>query len=247
MKAEEKLHTDKIQAESLKNTTLEEQKIAEEKQFTDTINTLDPLYYYNKDFKKFSLQMAFTEQTPYMNALANEIANHLKTLGIDIQITTLATEDLQTIIAKGDKQYSLLLTGINLGLFDYNIFPFFHSGQAEKGFNFAKIKNIPLDILLEKLKSTQLNTESLKFIQSQIIDILKQENIFMPLYSPYNTLYLDKTLKQIPSVPVIPYSSSLYDVTENMYIKESLEFQWDNKSLDGFINWLKIHSPFIYK
>jgi len=73
------------------------------------------------------------------------------------------------------KQYSMILTGINLGLFDYNIFPFLHSGQAEKGFNFAKLKNIALDILLEKLKSSQLNSDSLKYVESQILEILKKK------------------------------------------------------------------------
>lgn len=101
--------------------------------------------------------------------------------------------------------------------------------------------------MLEKLKSSQLNSDSLKFIQSQILEILKKENVFMSLYSPYNTLYLDKTLKQIISVPVLPYSSSLYDISENMYVKESLDFKWNNKNMSGFIDWVKKHSPFIYE
>jgi ABC-type transport system substrate-binding protein len=158
-------------------------------------------------------------------------------------MTPLSTEDLQTIISKGEKQYSMILTGINLGLFDYNIFPFLHSGQAEKGFNFAKLKNITLDILLEKLKSSQLNSESLKYLQSQILDILKKENVFLPLYSPYNSYFIDKNLKQFKSVPVLPYSSSLYDTAENIYLKEQFTIKYEDKSISGMIDWLKKYSP----
>jgi hypothetical protein len=124
---QEKLHTDKLQSERTNTLAQEEKKAADDKSFTEKVKPLDPAYYYNKDLKKFSLQIAYTEQTPYMKTLATELENHIKTLGIDVQITTLTTEDLQTIITKGEKQYSMILTGINLGLFDYNIFPFFHS------------------------------------------------------------------------------------------------------------------------
>ncbi len=124
---QEKAHTDKLQSEKTNTLAQEEKKAADEKSFAEKVKPLDPAYYYNKDLKKFSLQIAFTEQTPYMERLAIEIASHIKTLGIDVEITTLATENLQTIITKGEKQYSMILTGINLGLFDYNIFPFFHS------------------------------------------------------------------------------------------------------------------------
>lgn len=137
----------------------------------------------------------------------------------------------------------MILTGINLGLFDYNIFPFLHSGQAESGFNFAKLKNLALDILLEKLKSSQLNSESLKYLQSQILSILKKENVFVPLYSPYNILFIDKNLKQTKTVPVLPYSSLLYDIGENMYLKEEFTINFKDKSVKGLIDWLKKYSP----
>lgn len=137
----------------------------------------------------------------------------------------------------------MILTGINLGLFDYNIFPFLHSGQAEKGFNFAKLKNIALDILLEKLKSSQLNSDSLKYVESQILEILKKENAFVPLYSPYNTFFADKSIKQLKTAPVLPYSSSLYDIGENMYTKEKLTMKLEGKNFGGLVSWIKAHAP----
>ncbi|MDD5198075.1 MAG: ABC transporter substrate-binding protein [Candidatus Gracilibacteria bacterium] len=243
--AKEKEYAIKLQSEKNNSAVLEQKQTEEKKTLTEKIEPLDSLYYYDKNLKKFSLQFVYTKQTPYMETLATEIARHFKTLGIDVQITPLSTEDLQTIISKGEKQYSMILTGINLGLFDYNIFPFLHSGQAEKGFNFAKLKNITLDILLERLKSSQINSDSLKFIQSQILEILKKENVFVPLYSPHNTFFIDKNLKQLRTAQVLPYSSSLYDIGENMYLKEEFTIKFEGKNIGGLIDWLKKHSPLV--
>ncbi len=223
--------------------TTETKKPDESTTLTASLATLDPVSYYDKNLRKFSLQFVYTKQTPYMESLAQEIATRLKTLGIDVQVTPLSTEDLQTIITKGEKQYSMILTGINLWIFDYNIFPFLHSWQAEKGFNFAKLKNLALDILLERLKSSQLNSDSLKVLQTQVLDILKKENVFVPLYSPYNSFFIDKNLKQLKTATVLPYSSSLFDVGENMYLKEKFTIKFGGKSMDWMLSWLKKYSP----
>ena len=63
-----------------------------------------------------------------------------------------------------------------------------------------------------------------------MLDILKKENVFVPLYSPYNIFFIDKNLKQLKIAPVIPYSSSLYDTTENMYLKEKLTMKFEGKN-----------------
>ncbi len=242
---QQKIYTESLLKEKISNLAQEEKKINENQNILAKIAPLDGNYYYNKNLEKFSLAFAYTQQVPYMKNLATEIANRLKTLGVDVVIKTLSTDDLQTIISKGEKQYSMILTGINLGLFDYNIFPFLHSWQAEKGFNFAKLKDIGLDILLERLKSSQFNSDSLKIIESQILEILKKDNVFAPLYSPYNTLYVDKNLKQFNISPVLPYSSSIYDLGENSYLKEQFTIQFAWKSLLWFMEWMKQHTPII--
>lgn len=221
----------------------EKKKADEKKALLQKIEPLDPNFFYDKNLKKFSITLAYTKQAPYMEPLTQELQTYWGKFGIDIRTAVLENEDLSNIISKGEKQYSMILTGINLGLFDYNIFPFFHSGQAEKGFNFSKIKNISLDILLEKLKSSQLNSESLKFIQSQILDILRKENVVAALYSPYNTYFIDRNLKQTSPGAVLPYSSSLYSVSEHTYIKESRLIKFENKNMPGFIQWIKKYTP----
>lgn len=109
-----KEYNEKSQAEK-NNTLAQEAKIAEEKKaLAAKIAPLDAAYYYNKDLKKYSFTFVYTKQTPYMETLATEIATHMKTFGMDIQTTFLTTENLQSIISKGEKQYSMILTGINL-------------------------------------------------------------------------------------------------------------------------------------
>ncbi len=137
----------------------------------------------------------------------------------------------------------MILTGINLGLFDYNIFPFFHSGQAEKGFNFSKTKNVTLDILLERLKSSQMNSESLKHIEEEILTLLGKENVVFTLYSPYNSFFIDKSLKQVKTVNVIPYSSSIYDIGSSLYTREKRMIDFSKKGIFAFISWIMANSP----
>jgi len=76
----EKEYEARIQEEKTKALDLEQKKTEENNTITAKIAPLDPLYYYDKNLKRFSLQFVFTEQTPYMEVLATEIANHIKTL-----------------------------------------------------------------------------------------------------------------------------------------------------------------------
>ena len=104
----------KLKNEQALLVSQEAKKTEEDKSLISKMAPLDGTYYYNRDLKKFSLAFVYTKQVPYMEKLAAEIADHLKKLGIDVQTTVLSTDDLQTIISKGEKQYAMILTGINL-------------------------------------------------------------------------------------------------------------------------------------
>lgn len=80
MEAKEKEYATKLQLERNNSVVQEQKKIEEKKTLTEKIEPLDPLYYYDKNLKKFSLDFVYTKQTPYMEALATEIARHFKTL-----------------------------------------------------------------------------------------------------------------------------------------------------------------------
>lgn len=228
------------------NTALEETKKAQEKKaLTAKIASLDPAYYYNRDLKKMNIHLSYTNQSSSFDfvAVTKEISSALTSIGIETTTQELNTDDIQKIVSAGEKNYDVILTGINLGLFDYNIFPFFHSGQAEKGFNFSKIKNVTLDILLERLKSSQMNSESLKHIETEILTLLGKENVVFTLYSPYNSFFIDKSLKQVKTVNVIPYSSSIYDIGSSIYTREKRLVDFSKKGIFAFISWIRANSP----
>ncbi|MDP2103563.1 MAG: hypothetical protein Q8K26_01420, partial [Candidatus Gracilibacteria bacterium] len=228
------------------NNTVEEAKKNQEKKVLEAkIAALDPAYYYNRDLKKMTIHLSYTNQSSSFDfvAVTGEIKSSLKLLGIDMIVKELNTEDIQKIVSNGEKNYDMILTGINLGLFDYNIFPFFHSGQAEKGFNFSKTKNVTLDILLERLKSSQMNSESLKHIEEEILTLLGKENVVFTLYSPYNSFFIDKSLKQVKTVNVIPYSSSIYDIGSSLYTREKRMIDFSKKGIFAFISWIIANSP----
>jgi ABC-type oligopeptide transport system substrate-binding subunit len=142
------------------------------------------------------------------------------------------------MITKWEKDYDILITGINLGLFEYNIAPFFHSGQAKTGYNFSKLKNLALDTLLEDIKSHQLDNDRLRAVKSQILEILKNEAVIKTFYSPYNIVYIDRNLKNTSFVENIPYAYCVYDTIRNAYIKEKREMVTNNKNLFNYIQWI---------
>ena len=112
--------------------------------------------YYSKDGKPLTLKLAYVELSPEIPAMAESVAASLESVGISVTKEAIGAEDFQTVIKEGKKDYDLLVTGVNLGLMGYNVFPFFHSGQSQVGFNFTKVKNPNLDTLLEELKSKDL-------------------------------------------------------------------------------------------
>ena len=80
LQTKEKEYATKLQSEKNSLLIQESKKTEEKKILMAKITPLDSIYYYDRNFKKFSIQFVYTKQTPYMEALAIEIANHIKTL-----------------------------------------------------------------------------------------------------------------------------------------------------------------------
>lgn len=55
------------------------------------------------------------------------------------------------MVMENNAPYDIVLAGVNLGLFHYNVLPFFHSGQIKNGSNISRIRNATLDATMEKL------------------------------------------------------------------------------------------------
>ncbi len=145
---------------------------------------------------------------------------------------------MRTIIDSDQKTYDMLLTGVHLGTLGYNIFPFFHSGQAESGFNFSKIKSIPLDVELETLKSRFQKGEDLASVQETIRTLVHKEHAVLPYYASYRTWYVDRNLENIPSPELLPSSAHLVELTRDSSIIRRYGIEWDMKTGTDFFSWI---------
>lgn len=203
------------------------------------IANLDPIFYYDKNLIKFKLTLDYSNNTPTMWALANKIKSELKLIWIDLDIKWIDQKWLETIIYKWEKNYDILLTWINHGLYYYNISPFFHSWQAKLWFNFSKIKDVSLDLLLEKLKASALTQSMLTQIEKEALVVIQRSAVVKTFYSPYNTFFIDKNIKNISEINMVPYSFFSSESIKNSYIKEDRVIDYSNKSTSWFLDWIK--------
>ena len=75
-------------------------QIVGNKELSAKIDSLYPLYYYSKDFKKFTLEIDYTSQSSYIKPIAETVADSLKLIGIDTNLRELSTDDIQNTIGK---------------------------------------------------------------------------------------------------------------------------------------------------
>ena len=94
-------------------------------------------------------------------------------------------------------------------------------------------------MLLEKEKSGQIDTDKLVQIKKESFDIFKKEAIVKTFYSPYSFFYIDKNIKNVLNVDLLPYRYYAYDVIKNSYIKEDRIIDFSKKSVTDFISWIK--------
>ncbi|EKE29482.1 MAG: hypothetical protein ACD_2C00164G0003 [uncultured bacterium (gcode 4)] len=202
------------------------------------IQVLDPLYYYNMDLNRYTLNLEYSNNWPVFGDLAEKIKNELKIIWINVEIKEDDQKQTENIVKWGEKNYDMMLTWVNHWLYYYNISPFFHSWQAKEWFNFSKIKNISLDVLLEKLKSSTLSDEKLSSIEKESLFVLKNEAVVKTFYSPYSVFYVDKNLKNIESAEMFPYTYSTHEAIKNSYMKEDWIIDYTKKSLLWFLGWI---------
>lgn len=217
----------------------EKNKIINEKSGELTkINNLDSIYFYDKNLNKFKLNLEYLDNLSIFTSIAEKIKSELKLLWIYVEITINDQKKMENIVNKWEKNYDMLLTWINHWFYYYNITPFFHSGQSKEWFNFSKIKNTHLDLLLEKLKSSTLSDETLDSIGKESIEVFKNEAIVKTFYNPYSIFYVDKNLKDINYIEMLPNSYYTYAAIENSYIMEKWIINYSIKNIGNFFKWL---------
>lgn len=134
----------------------------------------------------------------------------------------MSVSDIKKNLQNPDFKYDIVLSGINLGLFHYNILPFFHSGQVKEGFNISRIRSTSLDTIMERI-SEQLYTSSpdkLRALETSAQKILEQEHVIFPLASPYEYIKSKDTVLGFTPPEFLPGREIFVDVLSNSYFKK---------------------------
>lgn len=209
--------------------TLSEEEIKE----LDRLSKLDENTYYDKNWNPLSLSLYYSNTDKNIDTTAHFIESSLKELWIKVELYPFQLSDIAKILSNKD-DYDMILTGVNLWYFHFNIFPYLHSSQVTAWYNFSNIKRTSLDLLLEELKSNILHEDKIKDLEWKVIDILKEEQVLKTLYTPKINLLVDKNLKiwkvfeQIPSKYLRSY------VLNSSYTKDEKVIDIENKSFLGF-------------
>lgn len=202
------------------------------------ILALDDKYYYDYNLNKFTLKLYYIDDISELIWVSTTIKNILATYGIDLETVPLSLADLNKKITANEKDYDMLLVGIDLGVFDFNIYPYFHSSQAKNGFNFSNVKNLNLDIALEDLKTNVLDDQKRKELQVKIINLIAERQIFKTLYKKENVLLLDKNIKNF-HLPTNFYSDiAVVDALNNAYVTDEKSINFKEKSFYNLLDFI---------
>ena len=221
-----------------KNKEVEEViKIEVNKDQLEKLSNLDEHLYYNDKLESFNLDLFYISSERELEETAFFIKNSLLEIWINVELFPISISDLSKLLSDKEK-YDMLLTWVNLGYFNYNIFPYFHSSQVKNGYNFSNIKKTSLDILLEELKSDIKTPEYTNKVMLKVIDILKKEQVVKTLYTPKINLLIDKNIKNINIADKLVNKSARKEIYNSIYIKEEKIINFTDKWFFDFFNFL---------
>lgn len=195
------------------------------------------IYEYNKDLAKEIIQKNGWDKTDENGILVKkedklslkittstwselvEVANLIKEqwreVGIDVQIETLPTPDLQQVIK--ERNYQILLFGEILNL-DPDPFSLWHSSQKrDPGLNLALYDNKSADTLLEDARKT-LNPDERMKKYDDFQRLVTEDIPVIFLYSPYYLYGLAKNIEGFDTRTIATPSERFLNV-QNWYIK----------------------------
>ncbi len=202
------------------------------------IEALSENFYYNDAGNPFSLKIVYAQTDTAMEKTAETLEKLFHEKGIEINVIGMSLGDITTGLREETLSYDIMLIWINLGYFDSDIFPYFHSSQVEKWYNFSNYKKLSLDILLEELKSNNLTPSKKDELKEKMLRIFSEENIIKVLYTPKVQLLADKNIKNFNFPEHLPDSRMRYFPLLSTYLEERKIINTENKWLIWFIKYL---------
>ena len=202
------------------------------------IQDLKDEYYYNDKNEVFVLKIAYIVWPQSTESYAQKINESLKLLGIKTELIPFWAKDIESMIASGEKKYDILVIGISVEWSLSSIAQLFASSEARtKWLNFSSIESKSLDSLFSEFRSTT-DSRELEKIQQSIIKIMNSESFFVPISSPYHRIWVDRNIKWMPKLDLIPDIASFVDVFIGTSIKENYILNTQGKNISGFFDWL---------
>ncbi len=203
------------------------------------IDALEDKFYYNKNYEKFVLNIRYLDNKEDFSVTANIIKNILSTYGIGIEMMGISTSELNNEMIHNTESYDMLLVGLDLWYFNFNIFPYFHSSQASGGYNFTNTKTLNLDLALEELKSNVLSPERTKELQVKVLSLIQERFVAKTLYTKEVTYLVDRNIKDF-EMKRHNYSPLATNQSMNYaYITSEKHIDFQTKWLGNFFSFLK--------
>ncbi len=174
--------------------------------------------------EKFQLKFQLvTLDEPKMVKVAQIIKDDFESNGIKIEVRKFDLATLEREILP-QKKYDLLLFGENLGLLQ-NIFPFWHSSQAQEfGLNLSNYQNQEVDFLLESYKK-EVDEEKRREIVKKIQEILTKEVPSIPLVAAKERYFLHPKIKGNCGGKILSSSKRFVGIVD-WFEKEKRKILW---------------------
>lgn len=202
----------------------------------ETALALNPLYYYDKEGKPYTLIVAYVTGIQSTELYAHIVEDALKKLSVKIEPVALEPKDLQEIINSGKKEYDILIAWVSVGNTISDIWQLFDPAEAGNGINLSNIEIPKMVTLFGELRSATL-TWDIDRITNDILKVMEEESFFFPISSPVRKLYIDRNLKWIRNIPIIAWPKDIYNIVEFASIRDAYVFDTGNKSFFGFFWW----------
>lgn len=176
-------------------------------------------YQYNLEEAKQALAKAnigstnlrlVTLDSSVYKSVANKLAENWRKLGINVEVITADSTQLQQNYIRS-RNYDLLLYGQNIGI-DSDVYSFWHSSQAsDPGLNLSVYKNTDADKLLEAGRLAKDQTYKVSRY-SAFVDLWSKDLPAIILYSPYYNYAQSDVVKGFDAKKISEPSNRFYNI-----------------------------------
>ncbi len=205
---------------------------------TGSLLNLDDRFYYTIDGDAFKIKLIYVNSDVKIQKSAEDIKKQIEEKWVFVELIWLSLADITRGLRDDSLVYDGILIGLNLGYFDSNVFPYFHSSQVKNGYNFANYKELGLDILLEELKSNTLTETKRDELKEKILEIIKDASITKTFYTPEIHLLVDQNLQWFELPERIPDEVHRFDPLTQTYMTKKKRLSTESKSFWGFWKFL---------